>query len=204
MRAAKKALGVLLAFVLAASLALPALAQEQAQGQAQDQTQAQTQTQAQAGTGGKAQLPAGLVDEVKSLDRAQLLSLAELVRQRLKETAPQEFAGVVTAVYGDSFTVAKGGKGSQAVKTFALTAETKIIGEGTLKGAKEIKPGMMAKVTATADGKALVVRLLPAKKGEALKEKAKAKASAKPKAPAKGKGSGKKPSKKPEQEGRKT
>lgn len=198
MRAAKKALGVLLAFVLAASLALPALAQEQAQ----DQTQTQIQTQAQAETGGKAQLPAGLVDEVKSLDRAQLQALAELVRQRLKETAPQEFAGVVTAVYGDSFTVAKGGKGSQVEKTFTLTLETKVVGEGPLKGATEIKPGMTAKVTATADGKALVVRLLPAKKGEALKEKAKAKAPAKPKASLApgGKASGKKP----EQKGRNT
>lgn len=119
-------------------------------------------------------LPAGLVDEVKSLDRAQLQALAELVRQRLKELAPQEFAGMVAAVYGDSLTVAKGGKGNQVAKTFTLTPETKIVGEGALKGAKEIKSGMMAKVTATADGKALVVRLLPAKKGEALaKEKAK-------------------------------
>lgn len=61
----------------------------------------------------------------------------------------------------------------------------------------------MAKVTATAEGKALVVRLLPAKKGEAL-AKGKAKASAKAKVPAKGKGSGKKPGNKPEQKGRET
>ena len=198
MRAAKKALGVLLAFILAASLALPALAQEQVQ----DQTQAQTQTKAQAETGGKAQLPAGLVEEVKSLDRAQLQALAELVRQRLKELAPQEFAGVVTAVYGDSFTVAKGGKGNQVVKTFTLTPETKIVGEGALKGAKEIKPGMTAKVTAAADGKALVVWLLPAKKGEAL-TKEKPQSHTESKAAAKSKGSGKKPGKKPEQGGRK-
>lgn len=147
MRTAKKAVSVLLALCLILALALPALAES-------------TQTQAQ--------LPADLVAMVKSLDRAQLYALVKLVQEQLKATAPVEFAGVVTQVSGDTFTVAKGGKGSQVTKTFTVTANTKIVGEGKQKGAAAIKVGATVKVKADANGNALTVQVLPAKKVEAL------------------------------------
>jgi hypothetical protein len=167
-RAAKRVAIILLAVCLAASLALTAFAGEQ--------TQARNEVRVRV-IG--AELPTALVDQVKSLSHEQLLALRELVRERLRETAQQrlangatpavvQFAGVVTAVDGNKFTVTKGGKGNEVVKTFTLTQDTQIIGVGNLKGQTKVEKGLMVKVKATSDGKALVVRLLPAKKGEAL------------------------------------
>lgn len=113
---------------------------------------------------------------VKSLDRAQLYALAKLVQEQPKALAPVEFAGVVTQVSGDTFTVAKSGKENQVTKTFTVTANTKVIGEGKQKGIAAIKAGVMVKVKADASGNALTVQILPAQKAKAL---AKAKAQGK-------------------------
>lgn len=164
---------VLLTLCFLLTLVLPATAETlppvQAQVQTQEQNQVQTQVQAQVSSQVYGvDLPADLVAAVNTLNPDQLRALAKLIHERLKELAPVEFAGVVTKVYGNTFTVARGGKGYRVEKTFTLTNETRIVGEGNLKGTTEIKSGLMVKVTAAADGKALLVRLIPAKKAEAL------------------------------------
>ncbi|RDV81204.1 copper amine oxidase N-terminal domain-containing protein [Ammonifex thiophilus] len=84
-----------------------------------------------------------------------------------------EFAGVVTAVYGDTLTVVKGGIGYQKEETFTLTPSTKIVLVGHLKKEytdpmEALKEGAMVKIKADAEGKVKVLRILPARKGEAL------------------------------------
>jgi hypothetical protein len=114
-------------------------------------------------------LPA-LADETQAQEGTQMQLSPDLVAQesiRMHVYAPVECAGVVTQVYGGTFTVTKGGKGNQVEKTFTVTSETKIVGVGKLKGSVKIEPGLMVKVKA-AGGKALVVRLLPAKKAKAM------------------------------------
>lgn len=175
MRNFKKAVSAILALSLVLALALPALADEvQTQAQAQVRVQVQEQVRVHEQVYG-AQLPPELVAMVNSLSLEQLKALGKLVRERVRELAPAgeskaeiEFAGVVTQVYGDTFTVVKGGKGRREAKTFTVTPDTVVEGKGALKGVKEIKPGAMVKVKATAGGEALEVHLLPAKKAEAV------------------------------------
>ncbi|RPF49437.1 hypothetical protein EDD75_0249 [Thermodesulfitimonas autotrophica] len=173
MRKPSRMIAVLLALCFLLAFVFPAAAETlppvQTQVQIQEQNQVQTQVQAQVYSQVYGvDLPADLVAAVNALNPEQLRALAKLIHERLKELAPVEFAGVVTKVYGDTFTVVRGGKGYQVEKTFTLTTETRIVGEGNLKGTTEIKPGLMVRVTAAADGKALLVRLIPAKKAEAL------------------------------------
>lgn len=177
MRYFKKAVSAILALSLVLALALPALADEvqtQAQAQIRVQVQEQVRVQVHEQVYG-AQLPPELVAMVNSLSLEQLKALGKLVQERVRELAPAgeskaeiEFAGVVTQVYGDTFTVVKGGKGRREAKTFTVTPDTVVKGKGALKGVKEIKPGAMVKVKATAGGEALEVHLLPAKKAEAV------------------------------------
>lgn len=179
MRKPRRTIAVLLALCFLLTFVLPAAAETLPPVQTQTQAQVQTQEQVQTQVYGQVQaqvyaqvygadLPADLVAAVNALNAEQLRALAKLVHERLKELTPVEFAGVVTKVYGDTFTVVRGGKKHSVAKTFTVTAETKIVGEGWLKGNAVLAPGLMAKVTATPDGKALLVRLLPAKKAEAL------------------------------------
>ncbi|MCS5696556.1 DUF5666 domain-containing protein [Desulfofundulus thermocisternus] len=166
----RKLVCVILTLCLVLALAFPALAEE-----TKVQVQPQPQDQVTVTDSVYHNLPADLVTMVNGLDLEQLKELAVLVHQRIREqnqlNRPRiEFAGVVTAVYGDTFTVAKGGKNSGITATFTITPQTVIKGEGTLKETTEIKQGMMVKVKATADKQALEVHLIPGNKYRADKE----------------------------------
>ncbi|MGB9804781.1 hypothetical protein [Desulfofundulus sp.] len=167
---------LVLILCLVLALAVPALADE-----TQVQIQPQPQQDQTTVTGGVYSiLPQDLVTAVYGLNLEQLKELAALVQRRIAEqnqlNRPKiEFAGVVTAVYGDTFTVVKGGKNGNITETFTITPQTVIKGEGILKGTTEIKQGMMVKVRATADKRALEVHLVPGNKAKAFEKKEKKK-----------------------------
>lgn len=180
----RKLVCVILTLCLVLTLAFPALAEEtqvQVQPQAQDQTTVTDSVYYN--------LPPDLVTVVNGLSLEQLKELAKLVHQKINEQnqlnkSKIEFAGVVTAVYGDTFTVVKGGKNGNVTETFTITPQTLIKGEGTLKGTTEIKQGMMVKVRATTDKKALEVHLIPGNKYRADKEVKKPGKNGRPSRPA--------------------